>query len=470
MKINSICCIGAGYVGGPTMAVIALKCPDIKVNVVDINKSKIDLWNSKDLDKIPIYEPGLKEIISKTRNKNLFFSTNIDKAIEQSEMIFVAVNTPTKTFGEGKGMAADLTFVENCAKNIAQVSKSDKIVVEKSTLPVRTAEKIKEILNLNSKNDINFEVISNPEFLAEGTAIQDLFKSDRVLIGSDDNKSGRAAANSLVKIYQKWIPKNKILTTNVWSSELTKLASNAMLAQRISSINSLSALCEKTGANIDEVSNAIGFDKRIGKEFLKSSVGFGGSCFQKDILNLVYLCRYYGLDQVAEFWHQVIKINNYQKKRFAYKTIQELNGNVKNKKIGILGWAFKKDTNDSRESASIYISNDLLNEGANLFIYDPRVSKERIIEDLKSLFIINGESDNEISQKLNSVKIVSDYNLCFENASGISILTEWDEFKDYKWEKLINNMEKQHVIIDGRNLLDNKKMKKLTNKYFSIGR
>ena len=470
MKINSICCIGAGYVGGPTMAVIASKCPDIRVNVVDINKSKIQKWNDNDLNKIPIYEPGLKEIVSKTRDKNLFFSTEIDKAIHESEMIFVAVNTPTKTYGEGKGMAADLTYVENCAKKIAQVSKSNKIVVEKSTLPVRTAEKIKEILTVNANSGVKFEVLSNPEFLAEGTAIQDLFKSDRVLIGSDDTPAGVEASNSLVEIYNRWIPIEKILTTNVWSSELSKLASNAMLAQRISSINSLSALCEKTGADIDEVSKAIGFDKRIGKEFLKSSVGFGGSCFQKDILNLVYLYRHYGLDEVAEFWHQVIKINNYQKRRFALKIINELNGTIKSKKIGILGWAFKKNTNDSRESAAIYIANDLLNEGADLFVYDPKVSKERIIDDLKALLQSNNESKNEIELKLNRVNIVSDYKMCFNQSSCISILTEWDEFTEYNWKELIKSMEKQHVIMDGRNLLDKIKMKNITKKYYSIGR
>tara|TARA_B100001057_G_scaffold173802_2_gene174545 strand:- start:16672 stop:18084 length:1413 start_codon:yes stop_codon:yes gene_type:complete len=470
MKINSICCIGAGYVGGPTMAVIALKCPDIKVNVVDINKSKIDLWNDENLDNIPVYEPGLKEIIRKTRNKNLFFSTDINTAVNQSEMIFLAVNTPTKTYGEGKGMAADLTYVESCAKTIAKLSTSDKIVVEKSTLPVRTAEKIKEILALNGREDVKFEVISNPEFLAEGTAIKDLFKSDRVLIGSEQSKSGLKASQALVSIYENWIPKEKILTTNVWSSELSKLASNAMLAQRISSVNSLSALCEKTGADIDEVAKTIGFDKRIGKEFLRSSVGFGGSCFQKDILNLVYLSKYYGLDEVAEFWHQVVKINNYQKRRFALKIINELNGTIKSKKIGILGWAFKKDTNDSRESAAIYIANDLLDEGADLFVYDPKVEKDRIMNDLKTLLQSNNESKNEIESKLNRVNVVSDYKMCFDQSSCISILTEWDEFTEYNWEELVKSMEKQHVIIDGRNLLDKIEMKNITDKYYSIGR
>ena len=309
MNVTSICCIGAGYVGGPTMAVIALKCPNIKVTVVDINEQRISEWNHPDLDQLPIYEPGLKEVIKESRGRNLFFSTEVNKAIVESQMIFMAVNTPTKTYGEGKGFAADLTFVEKCARQIAEVSTSDKIVIEKSTLPVRTAEKIKEVLSSNN-NVVNFEVLSNPEFLAEGTAIQDLFKSDRVLIGGDETESGKAAVAALVSIYSNWIPKEKILTTNVWSSELSKLASNAMLAQRISSINSLSALCEETGANIDEVSKAIGMDSRIGSKFLKASVGFGGSCFQKDILNLVYLCRHFDLDEVAEYWHRVVKIND----------------------------------------------------------------------------------------------------------------------------------------------------------------
>jgi UDPglucose 6-dehydrogenase len=470
MKVKSICCIGAGYVGGPTMAVIALKCPHINVHVVDINQSKIDLWNHKNLDNIPVYEPGLKEIISKTRGKNLFFSTDIDLAINKSEMIFLAVNTPTKTYGEGKGMAADLTYIENCAKTIGQVATSDKIVVEKSTLPVRTAEKIKEILSLYGQDGVNFEVISNPEFLAEGTAIKDLFKSDRVLIGSEQTKSGIQASKALVNIYENWISKEKILTTNVWSSELTKLASNAMLAQRISSINSLSALCEKTGADIDEVSNAIGHDKRIGKEFLKSSVGFGGSCFQKDILNLVYLSRYYGLHEVADFWLQVIKINNYQKNRFSKNIIEGLNGTIKSKKIGVLGWAFKKDTNDSRESSSIYVTDHLLDEGAEIYVYDPKVDKKQIINDLNNLWESTNLPKAEIDSKLKRLNITKTYYECFNNSSCIAILTEWDEFKNYEWGSLIKNMEKQHLIIDGRNILNKTEMSKVANKYVAIGK
>ena len=470
MKVKTICCIGAGYVGGPTMAVIALKCPHINVYVVDINQSKIDLWNDENLDNIPVYEPGLKEIVSKTRNKNLFFSTDINLAINNSEMIFVAVNTPTKTYGEGKGMAADLTYVENCAKTIGQLATSDKIIVEKSTLPVRTAEKIKEILTVNSGEDVNFEVLSNPEFLAEGTAIKDLFKSDRVLIGSDQTKSGLLASKSLVEIYENWIPKEKILTTNVWSSELTKLASNAMLAQRISSINSLSALCEKTGADIEEVSNAIGFDRRIGREFLKSSVGFGGSCFQKDILNLVYLSKYYGLNEVADFWHQVIKINNYQKARFSKKIIDELNGTIKSKKIAVLGWAFKKNTNDSRESASIYVTDHLLEEGAQVCIYDPKVEEEQMINDLYNLWESNNTSKSEIESKLNRLTVTQAHEECFNSSSCIAVLTEWDEFITYDWNSLIQNMEKQHVIIDGRNILDRDKISRVANKFIAIGK
>ena len=383
MKITNICCIGAGYVGGPTMAVIALKCSYIKVTVVDINEQRIAAWNHADLDQLPVYEPGLKEIVAEARGRNLFFSTDVEKAIEESQMIFMAVNTPTKTYGEGKGFAADLTNVEKCARQIAEVATSDKIVIEKSTLPVRTAEKIKEVLSTNTKG-VNFEVLSNPEFLAEGTAIQDLFKSDRVLIGGDDTESGKAAVAALVSIYSNWIPKEKILTTNVWSSELSKLASNAMLAQRISSINSLSALCEKTGANIEEVSKAIGMDSRIGPNFLKISAGFGGSCFQKDILNLVYLCRHYELYEVAEYWHQVVKINDYQKNRFAKTVISGLNGTVNQKKITLLGWAFKKDTNDSRESAAIYVADILLEEGAEVHVFDPMVKEARIYQDLST--------------------------------------------------------------------------------------
>jgi UDPglucose 6-dehydrogenase len=440
MKIKNICCIGAGYVGGPTMAVIALKCPDIKVTVVDANPEKIAAWNGP-LDQLPVYEPGLAEVVEVARGRNLFFSTEIETAIQASEMLFMAVNTPTKTEGEGAGMAADLRYIEACAKDIAKYSQSDKIVIEKSTLPVRTAEKIKEILEENSKG-IHFEILSNPEFLAEGTAIQDLFKSDRVLIGGDETESGQKAVQALADIYANWIPREKILTTNVWSSELAKLASNAMLAQRISSINSLSALCEKTGADIDELSKAIGTDHRIGPHFLKASVGFGGSCFQKDILNLVYLCKHYSLDEVAEYWHQVVKINDYQKERFAQKIINHFGGDLAGKTIALLGWAFKSNTNDSRESAAIYIAAHLYKAGATLKIYDPMVSAEAMTKDIKAYWPTN------LNLQVNTDRftVVQDPKQTLQMADAVAILTEWEVFKSYSF--------KGKPIFDGRNLLD----------------
>ena len=437
MKIKNICCIGAGYVGGPTMAVIALNSPKINIIVVDNNEEKIRRWNGS-LDNLPVYEPGLSEIIEKVRGRNLFFSNDIKGAIEKSEMIFMAVNTPTKTEGEGAGMAADLKYVENCAKDIAKYSKSDKIVIEKSTLPVRTAEKISEILEKKS-NKINFEILSNPEFLAEGTAIQDLFKSDRVLIGGNETKSGQKAVKALVDIYANWIPKEKILTTNLWSSELAKLASNAMLAQRISSINSLSALCEKTGANIDELSKAIGMDHRIGPHFLKASVGFGGSCFKKDILNLVYLCQFYGLNEVAEYWYQVVKINNYQKIRFADTIIKYFERDLTDKKILILGWAFKANTNDSRESASIFVTQKLFELGAKIDIYDPKVEKINIIKDINLEW---GYTFNQVSER---VSILDNHSSSLKYDAYV-ILTEYQEFKSLKIDP--------KLVFDGRNIFD----------------
>ena len=438
MQIKNICCIGAGYVGGPTMAVIALKCPDIKVTVVDLNAERIASWNGP-LENLPIYEPGLAEVVEKARGRNLFFSTEVDKAIDEAEMIFMAVNTPTKTEGEGAGMAADLRYVEACAKNIASVSKTDKIVIEKSTLPVRTAEKIKEILD-SEGSGVHFEILSNPEFLAEGTAIEDLFKSDRVLIGGDETVSGQKAVQALVDIYSNWIPKEKILTTNVWSSELSKLASNAMLAQRISSINSLSALCEKTGADIEELSKAIGMDHRIGSKFLKASVGFGGSCFQKDVLNLVYLCRHYGLEEVADYWHQVIKINDYQKDRFAQKIIDHFGGDLTGKKIAVLGWAFKANTNDSRESPAIYVAEKLFKAGAILEIYDPTVSKESIFSDID--FYWEASNKENITTRILVLDSISTSDLSIDAAA---ILTEWEAFKSLDYSKTI--------IFDGRGVL-----------------
>ena len=440
MEIKNICCIGAGYVGGPTMAVIALKRPHINVTVVDANPDRIKAWTGP-LDELPIYEPGLSDVVKEARGRNLFFSDDIAGNIEKAEMIFMAVNTPTKTEGEGAGMKADLRNIEACARDIAKYSKKDKIVVEKSTLPVRTAEKIKEILHENS-TDIHFEILSNPEFLAEGTAIQDLFKSDRVLIGGDDSESGQNAVKALVDIYSHWIPKEKILTTNVWSSELSKLASNAMLAQRISSINTLSGLCEKTGANIDDLSKAIGMDHRIGPKFLKASAGFGGSCFQKDILNLVYLFKFYGLDQEAEYWHQVININDNQKKRFAQKVIDHFDENLTGKKIAILGWAFKANTNDSRESASIKVSEILYKTGASITIYDPMVLERTIVNDIEGLW------DTEVDLNYRRINIVERLSETYECDSFV-ILTEWDEFK-------LIDVEESKIIFDGRNINQNK--------------
>ena len=359
MKIKNICCIGAGYVGGPTMAVIAQKCPHIKVTVVDISEDRINAWNDENTENIPIYEPDLSQIVADVRGRNLFFSTDIEKSIDEAEMIFISVNTPTKTYGEGKGMAADLKYIELSARQIARVSRTDKIIVEKSTLPVRTAEAIKNILD-NVGNGVKFQILSNPEFLAEGSAIENLLNPDRVLIGGEQTKEGKKAIDTLVDIYSEWIPKERLLTTNVWSSELSKLTANAFLAQRISSINAMSELCEKTGADIDEVALAIGSDSRIGPKFLKASVGFGGSCFQKDILNLVYIARSYGLREVADYWEQVIIINNHQKNRFSKKIVQTLFNTVSEKKITFLGWAFKKETNDTRESAAIYVADSLI--------------------------------------------------------------------------------------------------------------
>jgi len=442
--IKSICCIGAGYVGGPTMAVIALKCPEKKITVVDSNLERINAWNGP-LENLPIYEPGLSEVIEKTRGKNLFFSDNISETIDSSEMIFMAVNTPTKTEGEGAGMAADLSFIESCARDIAKFSKSDKIVIEKSTVPIRTAEKIKEVLQENSKG-IHFEILSNPEFLAEGTAIDDMLNPSRVLIGGEKSTRGKKAVKELVKIYSSWVDKEKILTTNVWSSELAKLASNAMLAQRISSINSLSALCEKTGAEIDELSKAIGMDPRIGSQFLKASVGFGGSCFQKDILNLVYLCNFYGLAEVANYWHQVVKINDYQKIRIAKKALNELESNNSKRHLTILGWSFKANTNDSRESASIDVFKYLYNKNCSINVYDPRVSNEKILNDIGL----------ELNERINICDSIEE---SLKDSSGILILTEWDEFKNFNWNDLVENTEIQ-FLLDGRNFIKASKVDK----------
>ncbi|MGL2964593.1 nucleotide sugar dehydrogenase [Flavobacterium sp. RSB2_4_14] len=462
MKVNTICCIGAGYVGGPTMAVIAQKCPHIKVTVVDLNEARIAAWNDKDVNNIPIYEPGLNEIVANTRGKNLFFSTDVDKAIDEADLIFISVNTPTKTYGTGKGMAADLKHIELCARQIAKVAKTDKIIVEKSTLPVRTAEALKSILD-NTGNGAQFQILSNPEFLAEGTAVEDLLSPDRVLIGGDSTPAGQKAIEALVEVYANWVPRERILKTNVWSSELSKLVANAFLAQRVSSINAISELCEKTEANVNEVAKAIGMDSRIGSKFLKASVGFGGSCFQKDILNLVYISKAFGLNEVADYWEQVIIMNDHQKRRFSKNIVQTLYNTVSGKKITFLGWAFKKDTNDTRESAAIYVADDLINEQANIALFDPKVSQKQVLSDLDYL-ATREAADNEKHIKSYS----NPYEAC-ENAHAIAVLTEWDEFKDYDWQTIYDRMLKPAFVFDGRNLLDGEKLKSIGFVYQSIG-
>lgn len=460
--IKNICCIGAGYVGGPTMAVIAQKCPHIKVTVVDLNEKRIAAWNDSDTNNIPVYEPGLDEVVAEARGRNLFFTTEVDKAIEEADMIFISVNTPTKTYGVGKGMAADLKYIELCARQIARVAKTDKIVVEKSTLPVRTASAIKDILD-HTGNGVQFQILSNPEFLAEGTAVADLLAPDRVLIGGDTTPEGQKAIQALVDIYSNWVPNERILTTNVWSSELSKLTANAFLAQRVSSINAMSELCEKTGADVNEVAKAIGMDSRIGSKFLKSSVGFGGSCFQKDILNLVYIAKSYGLNEVADYWEQVIIMNDHQKRRFAKNIISTLYNTVSGKKIAFLGWAFKKDTNDTRESAAIYVADDLLSEQAHISIYDPKVEEAQILSDLNYL-----ETRSENENKKGIVVENNPYAAC-KDAHAIAVLTEWDEFKEYNWKQIYDSMLKPAFVFDGRNLLDKKELEEIGFVYQSIG-
>ena len=451
-----ICCIGAGYVGGPTMAMIAHKCPDIQVAVVDINNERIDAWNSENL---PVYEPGLEEIVFAARGKNLFFSTEVDRYIQESEIIFISVNTPTKEYGSGLGQAADLRFVESCARRIAELSKDPKIIVEKSTVPVRTAEMVQTILK-SMNSEIHHQVISNPEFLAEGTAIPDLLNPDRVLIGGENSTAGENAVQKVFSIYANWVPADRIITTNLWSSELSKLTANAFLAQRISSINAISALCEETGANVDEVAKAIGTDSRIGPKFLKSSVGFGGSCFQKDILNLCYLCRYFRLPEVAEYWEQVIRMNEYQKERFVTRILDSMFNTVSGKRIAILGYAFKKDTNDARESPAIAICRRLLEEKAQLAIYDPKVSKDTILSSLA----LPKEQTASI-EFCNSVREACNQSNC------IAILTEWDEFKEIDFAEIYQSMIKPAILFDGRNLLDLEKIRSIgfTAKGIGIG-
>jgi UDPglucose 6-dehydrogenase len=445
------------------MSVIAQKNPHIKVTCVDLNEARINAWNDDNLDNLPIYEPGLAEVVKEARGRNLFFSTEVDDAIDKADMIFISVNTPTKTYGEGKGKAADLKYIELCARQIARVAKDDKIIVEKSTLPVKTAEALKSILH-NTGNGVSYQILSNPEFLAEGTAIQDLQNADRVLIGGDDTEEGREAMQQLVNIYASWLPQDRILTTNVWSSELSKLVANAFLAQRVSSINAISELCEVTGADVSEVSRSIGMDSRIGSKFLKASVGFGGSCFQKDILNLVYIASSLGLQEVADYWEQVILMNDYQKHRFARKIVKTLYNTVADKKIAFLGWAFKKDTNDTRESAAIYVAEKLLQEQANISIYDPKVKKEQIITDLENLETLDPEAIHK------RITVVSNPYEAMKEAHAVAILTEWDEFAAYDWQKVYDNMMKPAFVFDGRGILDLKNLTKIGFQLFILGK
>ena len=448
-QVKEIVCIGAGYVGGPTMAVIADKCPGYNVTIVDINQDRIDAWNSDDL---PIFEPGLEEVVLRNRSKNLHFSTEISAAIKKADIVFMSVNTPTKTFGQGAGYAADLQYIEKCATLIRDEAVKNLVVVEKSTLPVRTAEALENILHSNNCPH-HFEVVSNPEFLAEGTAIEDLNDPDRVLIGGRQTEQGLAAIEAVAAIYAHWIPQERILRTNTWSSELSKLTANAFLAQRVSSINAMSAICEATEANVDEVAKAIGTDSRIGAKFLKSSVGFGGSCFQKDILNMVYIARQLNLPEVAEYWEQVIKMNDYQKRRFANKVLSTMFNTVAGKKIAVLGFAFKADTSDTRESPAIQVVKQLLEECAEVTISDPKA--------LKNAKLSFEEGEN-ISYELDP------YKAC-ENSHAVLILTDWSDYKKLDYVKIYESMNKPAYLFDGRRIVNKKALEELGFKVFILG-
>ena len=442
------------------MAMIALKCPQYTVTVVDVNANRIQGWNAGPL---PVYEPGLLEIVEVCRGKNLFFSTDVVQAIRDADIIFVSVNTPTKTYGVGAGRAADLKYIELCARQIAEVANGDKIVVEKSTLPVRTAESLKRVLTANSRGH-RFEILSNPEFLAEGTAIRDLENPDRVLIGGDDTPSGRDAVSKISNIYEHWISKDRILTTNLWSAELSKLVANALLAQRVSSINSMSALCEATGANIDEVARAVGTDSRIGPKFLKASVGFGGSCFQKDILNLVYLCEHFGLPEVAEYWEQVVRINNWQKQRFVQKIIRTLFNTVAGKQIAVLGFAFKKDTNDTRESPAIHICRALIHEQARVVVHDPKVGAQSIYRELSAAVGVG------VAELGKSVIVANDPYEASKGAHAIAIITEWDQYQSLDYTRIYDQMCKPAFVFDGRNVAPKQRLESLGFEVHALGK
>ena len=443
------------------MAMIALKAPDIRVTVVDLNERRIAAWNS---DLLPVYEPGLDEVVKEARGRNLFFSTDVKRAIADADVIFVSVNTPTKTYGVGAGRAADLRYIESVARTIAEVVTTPKIIVEKSTIPVRTADTIKQILAAQP-GTARCQVLSNPEFLAEGTAVADLTNPDRVLIGGERTPEGLKAVETLVSVYARWVPRERILTTNLWSSELSKLVANAFLAQRISSINSISALCEVTEADVDEVAHAIGRDSRIGSKFLKASVGFGGSCFQKDVLNLAYLCGYYGLSEVAAYWDSVVQINDWQKRRFATKIVRSLFGTVAGKRIAVLGFAFKKDTNDTRETAAISICNDLLSEHANVVVYDPKVPEVQIRAE-----VLGGERDPSIAARQALLTVAEDPYAACAGAHAVAIVTEWDSFKTLDYSRIFDSMPKPAFIFDGRNILDLAALRVIGFRAFGIGK
>ena len=456
-SIRSICCIGAGYVGGPTMAVIADQCPDVQVTVVDINQTRIDAWNDSDLSKLPVYEPGLDAVVQRARGRNLFFSTGVDEAIADADMVFISVNTPTKTKGLGAGQASDLRWVEACARQVAQSAKGHTIVVEKSTLPVRTAEAVKAILSAAEQSagsiQRTFSVLSNPEFLAEGTAIPDLELPDRVLIGGEHPE----AIDALASVYGQWVPQDRILRTNLWSSELSKLTANAFLAQRISSINSVAALCEATGADVREVARAIGTDSRIGSKFLQAGPGFGGSCFQKDILNLVYLCRHFGLPDVADYWEAVVKVNTWQQHRIARIVVQKLFGTVTGKRLAIFGFAFKADTNDTREAPAIRIAKDLLEEGAQLAIHDPKVESEQIARDLKQPASTAPDAESGPTRAaLNGEGTwwpTNDIASAVKGADAVIILTEWSQYRCLDWSALVSLMRQPAWVFDARSVV-----------------
>ncbi|WFD30414.1 UDP-glucose 6-dehydrogenase [Malassezia sp. CBS 17886] len=463
-KITHICCIGAGYVGGPTCSVLAQQCPEITVTIVDVNPQRIAAWNSEDLQQLPVYEPTLAEVIAQCRGRNLFFTTDIDGAIDQAQIVFVSVNTPTKTAGIGGGYAADLRYVEASTRRIASVATTPKIIVEKSTVPCRTAASMRAILESNSKPGIEFQILSNPEFLSEGTAVQDLMNPDRVLIGGLNTPQGIRAGQLLSGVYEHWVPPNRILLTGLWSSELSKLAANALLAQRISSINAIAAICEATGANVYEVAHACGLDSRIGPHFLRASVGFGGSCFQKDILNLVYLSSSLGLPEVAEYWKQVIVMNEFSKSRFAKNVVRTLFNTVTSKRLAMLGFAFKKNTGDTRESPAISLCKYFREEGACVAIYDPKVKREQILIDLCEPGVV----DDSESVK-NAVSVCSTVMDACSNAQAVVIATDWDEFADIDWALVHSVMHKPAVVFDGRGVVDAVKLRDIGFRVHAVG-